>query len=61
MEQWKLSLTSNGENLGEVDVKRGIFQRDSLSPLLFVLSMLSLSLILKKVNASYECRKKNKS
>ena len=61
MEQWKLSLTSNGENLGEVDVKRGIFQRDSLSSLLFVLSMLSLSLILKKVNASYECRKKNKS
>ena len=25
MEQWKLSLTSNGENLWEVDVKRGIF------------------------------------
>ena len=54
MEQWKLSLTSNGEDLGEVDVKRGIFQGDSLSPLLFVLSMLSFSLILRKVNASYE-------
>ena len=54
MEQWKLSLTSNGEDLGEVDMKRGIFQGDSLSPLLFVLSMLSLSLILRKVNASYE-------
>ena len=39
MEQWKLSLTSNGEDLGEVHVKRGIFQGDSLSPLLFVLSM----------------------
>ena len=37
MEQWKLSLTSNGKDLGEVDVKRGIFQGDSLSPLLFVL------------------------
>ena len=54
MEQWKLSLTSNGEDLGKVDVKRGIFQGDSLSPLLFVLSMLSFSLILRKVNASYE-------
>ena len=39
VEQWKLSLTSNGEDLGEVHVKRGIFQGDSLSPLLFVLSM----------------------
>ena len=54
MEQWKLSLTSNGEDLGEVDVKKGIFQGDSLSSLLFVLSMVYLSLILIKVNASYE-------
>ena len=28
MEQWKLSLTSSGEDLGEVDVMRGIFQGD---------------------------------
>ena len=27
MEQWKLSLMSNGEDLGEVDVKRGISGR----------------------------------
>ena len=39
MEQWKLSLTSNGEDFRKVDVKRGIFQGDSLSPLLFVLTM----------------------
>ena len=39
LEQWKLSLTSNGEDLGEVDMKRGIFQGDSILPLLFVLSM----------------------
>ena len=25
IEQWKLSLTSNGEDLGEVNMKRGIF------------------------------------
>ena len=59
MEQWKLSLTSNGEDLGEVNVKREIFQGDSLSPLLFVLSMLPLSLILRKVNAYYEWGKKD--
>ena len=51
-------MTSNGENLGEVDVKRGIVQGASLSPLLFVLSMVSLSLIPRKVNASYEWGKK---
>ena len=58
MEQWKLQLRSNGEDLEEVDVKTRILQGDSLSPLLFVLSMVPLSLILRKVNANYEWRKK---
>ena len=58
MQQWMLSLVANGEDLGEVNVKRGIFQGDSLSPLLFVLSMVSLSLILKKVNSCYKWGKK---
>ena len=46
MEQWKLSLTTNVEDLGEVDVKKGIFQGDSYSPLLFVWSMVPLLLVL---------------
>ena len=58
MQQWMLSLTSNGESLGEVDVKGGIFQGDSLSPLLLVLSMVPSPLILRKVNISYEWRNK---
>ena len=58
IQQWRLSLTSSGDDLGEVNVKRGIFQGDSLSPLLFVLCMVPLSLILKKVNACYKWGKK---
>ena len=58
MEQWKLSLTSNGEDLGEVDVKGRIFQGDSLSPLLLVLGMVPLPLIFRKLNASCEWGKK---
>ena len=59
MEQWKLSLTSNGEDLGEVAVKRETFQGDNFSPLLFLLSVVVLlSLILRKVNTSYEWGKK---
>ena len=58
MQQWRLSLTANGEDLGELNVKRGIFQGDSLSPLMFVLSMVPLSLIFKKVNACYKWGKK---
>ena len=58
MQQWRLSLMANGEDLGEVNVKRETFQEDSLSPLLFVLSMVPFSLILKKGNACYKWGKK---
>ena len=58
VQQWSLSLPLDGEDLGEVNVKMGIFQGDSLSPLLFVLSMVALSLILEKVNAFCKWGKK---
>ena len=54
MNKWKLELTSNGVSLGNVEIRGGIFQGDSLSPLLFVLCMVSLSLILRKVKFHYE-------
>ena len=47
-------LRSGNSELGEVETKRGIFQGDSLTPLVFVLAMISLSLILRKVKAAYE-------
>ena len=40
-------------SLGTVKIRRGIFQGDSLSPLLFVLCMVPLSLILRKVKFHY--------
>ena len=35
MEKWKVMLRSGNSVLGEVEIKRGIFQRDSLSTLVF--------------------------
>ena len=36
MQTWRLSLTANCEDLEEVNVKRGIFQGDILSPVVYV-------------------------
>ena len=49
MKSWTTELTSCGQTLGMVKVRRGIFQRGSLSPLLFVLCMIPLTKILRKV------------
>ena len=54
MEKWKVMLYSGSSELGEVEIKRGIFQGDSLSPLVFVLALIPLSLIFKKRKAAYE-------
>ena len=54
MKKWKLLLSYNRLDLCEVDVNRGIFQRDSLSPLMFVICIIPLSLLLRKIKASYE-------
>ena len=46
-------LCSGNSELGEVEIKWGIF-RDSLSPLVFVLALIPLSSILRKAKAAYE-------
>ena len=58
MKNWTPLLTTNGSDLCEVDVNRGIFQGDSLSPLIFVICIIPLSLLLRKVKASYEWGRK---
>ena len=54
MEKSKVMLCSRNSELGEVEIKQGIFQGDSLSPLVFVLALIPLSLILRKAKAAYE-------
>ena len=53
MKQWNTELTASNPRLGNVKIRRGIFQGDSLPPLLFVLVMILLTLVLrqtKKIN-----------
>ena len=54
MEKWKVMLCSGNSELGEVEIKPGIFQGDSLYPLMFVLALIPLSLILRKAKAAYD-------
>ena len=54
MEKWKVMLCSGNSELGKVEIKRGIFQGDSLCPLVFVLALIPLSFILRKAKAAYE-------
>ena len=56
MKNWKLRLVSNGLDLCDIDINRGIFQ--GLSPLIFVICMIPLSFLLRKVKASYEWGRK---
>ena len=41
MKKWKVMLCSGNSELGEVEIKRGIFQGDSLYPLVFVLALIA--------------------
>ena len=45
---WKTILTSSGTRLAEVSLRRGIFQRDSLSPMTRVLERMEVGYQLKK-------------
>ena len=45
-------VCSGNSELGEVEIKRGIFKGDSLSPVVFALALIPLSLILSKVKAA---------
>ena len=54
MEKWMIMLCSGNSDWGEVEIKRGIFQGDSLSSLVVVLALIPLSLTLRNMKAAYE-------
>ena len=54
LEKWKVILCSKNPELRKVEIKRCIFQGDSLYPLVFVLALIPLSLIVRKAKAAYE-------
>ena len=60
MATWRTVLECKGEELGEVKIRRGIFQGDSLSPLLFVMAMIPLTSILRKAKPGYVYKNKTK-
>ena len=53
MKSWRVELMHGEENLGDVNRRQGIFQGDSLSPLLFVVCLLPLTHI--SSDAASEC------
>ena len=60
MKNWNTNLTSCGEYLANADTRRGIFQGGSLSPLLFVLCMIPLTQMLRKVKSGYTLKNTEK-
>jgi hypothetical protein len=60
MSSWKTRLYANNENVGEIDIKRGIFQGDSLSPLWFCLALGPLSTMLNLSTIGYKITKNGK-
>ena len=60
MKSWNVHLSSNGEILANWKIKRGIFQGDSLSQLLFVVCLIPLAQILRKVKCEYALKSGDK-
>ena len=54
MKIWRVDLTAGGRSIAETKVQRGIFQGDTLSPLLFITAMMPLNHILRKCAAGYK-------
>ena len=59
MNMWKTELFLNNTSLGFVDIRGGIFQGDSFPPLLFIMSLIPLSALLRQASMSYKLGREN--
>ena len=57
MSKWRTNLYSDNKFLGSVDISRGIFQGDSISPLLFVIALIPITYVLRETNMGYQLEK----
>ena len=53
MQSWRTFLFSGKNKLGKVNIRRGIFQGDSLSLLLFVVALIPVTIILRTLKQGY--------
>ena len=53
MTDWKRELISGDTNLGGLSINRGIFQGDSLLLMLFIISLIPLTLVLRRIKQEY--------
>ena len=60
MQQQNTELTAGNQCLKNLNIKRGIAQGDILSPLLFVLKIIPLTLVLRQKKATYKVKKGGK-
>lgn len=54
MKQWKTTIRFGRETFGDLQIRRGIFQGDSLSPILFCMALNPLSEVLHKTGKEYQ-------
>ena len=54
---WRVELTAGGKSLTEMKIQRGIFQRDALSPFLFVIAIMPIKHIRRKCIGGYKLQK----
>ena len=52
-----MELASGETNLGQAHIKRGVFQEDSLSLLFFIMSLIPLTLVLRRIKQGYSFQK----
>jgi hypothetical protein len=54
MRSWKIKLHVDKKNVGNINIKRGIFQGDSLSPMWFCLALNPMSRMLNRCKIGYK-------